>query len=63
MKLKDKQWLKPDLSSAEFMAQQMLDNPFQDTSATHDGNLLFFNTLRAYYSLLNPSPVVKLNGF
>jgi hypothetical protein len=45
------------------MVQEMLDNPFQDTSKTQDSNLLYFNTLKAYYALLKPSVRVKLNDF
>jgi hypothetical protein len=39
----------------------MLDNPFSDTSKTHDTNLMFFNTLKAYYSMMNPTSD-KLGG-
>lgn len=38
------------------MTSLLLDNPFSDTSKTHDTNLLYFNSIRAFYKLLNPDP-------
>lgn len=55
--------LKIDPSVVEQIAQLLLDNPFPDTSKTHHTNLLFFNTLKAFYLMLNTkSQSLKVNN-
>jgi hypothetical protein len=51
----DRTYLKIEPIVVEQMTQLMLDNPFPDTSKTHDSNLVFFNSLKAFHQMLNPA--------
>jgi hypothetical protein len=52
-RLGDKHHLRIDMSIIEHMTQLFLDNPFVETSKTHDSNLMYFNTLRTLHVFLN----------